>query len=127
MKKLLRSDAVQAFLGWTLGAYIRLILATVRWKHENVACVEPVLASEAGAVALFWHGRIPLCLAGWPRRQMRGTARTLKAMISPPPDGQFSATALENGGFSGPSAAPPAKPGDSAKARQAVATAARGG
>jgi len=37
---LLRSAAVQNLLGWCLGAYIRLILATVRWRHENVACVE---------------------------------------------------------------------------------------
>ena len=29
------------------------MLRTVRWRHENVACVEPVLADDtAGAVAL---------------------------------------------------------------------------
>ena len=64
MKAFLRSDGVQAFLGWVLGTYLRLILRTVRWRHENLAAVEPVLADDArGAIALFWHGRIPLCLA----------------------------------------------------------------
>ncbi|HEX2815855.1 MAG TPA: lysophospholipid acyltransferase family protein [Phenylobacterium sp.] len=116
MKKLLRSDAVQTLLGWLLGTYIRLILRTVRWRHENLDCVEPVLAGEAGAVALFWHGRIPLCLATAPQWWRKNT----KALISPSSDGQFIATALEMAGFPGIRIST-AKPGDTAKARQAVA------
>jgi lysophospholipid acyltransferase (LPLAT)-like uncharacterized protein len=116
LKKLLRSDAVQAFLGWLLGTYIRVILRTVRWTHENLECVEPVLAGEAGAVALFWHGRIPLCLATAPQWWRKNT----KALISPSSDGQFIATALEMAGFPGIRIST-AKPGDTAKARQAVA------
>ena len=116
MKTLLRSDGVQAFLGWLLGTYIRLILKTVRWTHENLECVEPVLAGDAGAVALFWHGRIPLCLATAPQWWRKRT----KALISPSSDGQFIATALEMAGFPGIRMST-AKPGDTAKARQAVA------
>lgn len=116
MKKLLRSDGVQAFLGWLLGTYIRLILRTVRWTHENLDCVEPVLAGDAGAVALFWHGRIPLCLATAPQWWRKKT----KALISPSSDGQFIATALEMAGFPAIRIST-AKPGDTAKARQAVA------
>ena len=116
MKKLLRSAAIQGFLGWLLGSYIRLILRTVRWTHENLECVEPVLAGDAGAVALFWHGRIPLCLATAPQWWRKDT----KAMISPSADGQFIATALEMAGFPGIRIST-AKPGDTAKARQAVA------
>jgi lysophospholipid acyltransferase (LPLAT)-like uncharacterized protein len=116
LKKLLRSDAVQALLGWILGAYVRVILHTVRWTHENVACVEPVLAGDSGAVALFWHGRIPLCLATAPQWWRKNT----KAMISPSSDGQFIATALQMAGFPGIRMSS-AKAGDSAKARQAVA------
>lgn len=116
MTKLLRSNGVQAFLGWLLGTYIRLILRTVRWTHENVECVEPVLAGDAGAVALFWHGRIPLCLATAPQWWRKKT----KALISPSSDGQFIATALAMAGFPGIRIST-AKPGDTAKARQAVA------
>jgi lysophospholipid acyltransferase (LPLAT)-like uncharacterized protein len=116
LKKLLRSAAVQGFLGWLLGAYIRLILRTVRWTHENLECVEPVLVGDAGAVALFWHGRIPLCLATAPQWWRKDT----KAMISPSADGQFIATALDMAGFPGIRIST-AKPGDTAKARQAVA------
>jgi lysophospholipid acyltransferase (LPLAT)-like uncharacterized protein len=116
LKKLLRSDAVQAFLGWVLGAYIRVILATVRWRHENLACVEPILAGDAGAVALFWHGRIPLCLATAPQWWRKRT----KALISPSADGEFIAQALAMAGFPAIRIST-AKPGDTAKARQAVA------
>ena len=62
MKALFRHPATQAVLGWTLGAYLRLVLSTVRWRHENLACVEPVLAGEAGAIARALLKDAPLLL-----------------------------------------------------------------
>ena len=62
MKKLLRGDGVQAFLGWVLGTYLRLILTTVRWRHENIECVEPVLAGESGAIARAFLKDAPILL-----------------------------------------------------------------
>jgi lysophospholipid acyltransferase (LPLAT)-like uncharacterized protein len=117
LKKLLRSDGVQAFLGWVLGTYLRVVLRTVRWTHENVACVEPVLADDrTGAIALFWHGRIPLCLATAPQWWRKRT----RAFVSPSADGEFIAQALAMSGFPAIRVSS-AKKGDSAKARQAVA------
>ena len=117
MKALLRSDGVQAFLGWVLGTYLKLILRTVRWRHENVACVAPVLTDDAtGAIALFWHGRIPLCLATAPQWWRKRT----KCLISPSADGEFIARALIMSGFPAIRVSS-AKKGDTAKARQAVA------
>jgi len=117
LKSFLRSDGVQGFLGWLLGTYLRIILKTVRWTHENVAAVEPVLADDAkGAIALFWHGRIPLCLATAPQWWRKRT----KALISPSADGEFIARALAMSGFPAIRVSS-AKPGDTAKMRQAVA------
>lgn len=117
MKKLLRSDGVQAFLGWLLGTYLRVVLRTVRWRHENLACVEPVLANDArGAIALFWHGRIPLSLATAPQWWRKRT----RCLVSPSADGEFIAQALAMSGFPAIRASS-AKKGDAAKARQAVA------
>jgi lysophospholipid acyltransferase (LPLAT)-like uncharacterized protein len=116
LKGLLRNGAVQAALGWTLGGYLRLILATVRWRHENLACVEPVLAGDSGAIALFWHGRIPLCLATAPQWWRKRT----RAFVSPSADGEFIARALAMSGFPAIRISS-AKKGDAAKARQAVA------
>ena len=116
MKGLLRNDGVQAFLGWMLGTYFRVILRTVRWRHENLACVEPVLAGESGAIGLFWHGRVPLCLATAPQWWRKRT----RAFVSPSSDGQFIADALAMSGFPAIRISS-AKKGDAAKARQAVA------
>ena len=116
MKGVLRNDQVQAVLGWILGSYLRLILRTVRWRHENLACLEPVLAGESGAIGLFWHGRIPLCLATAPQWWRKRT----RAFVSPSADGEFIAQALAMSGFPAIRISS-AKKGDAAKARQAVA------
>jgi lysophospholipid acyltransferase (LPLAT)-like uncharacterized protein len=117
LKRLFRHDAVQAALGFVLGCYIRLILVTVRWRHENLACVEPVLGrDDVGAIALFWHGRIPLCLATAPQWWRKRT----RAFVSPSADGEFIARALAMARFPAIRISS-AKKGDSAKARQAVA------
>lgn len=116
MKGILRNDGVQAALGWTLGLYFKLMLRTVRWRHENVECVEPVLAGDGGAIALFWHGRVPLCLATAPQWWRKRT----RAFVSPSADGQFIADALAMSGFPAIRISS-AKKGDATKARQAVA------
>jgi hypothetical protein len=116
LKNLLRNDGVQAFLGWVLGTYLRIVLRTVRWTHENVDCVEPALAVKSGAIGLFWHGRIPLCLATAPQWWRKNT----RAFVSPSSDGEFIAQALAMSGFPAIRISS-AKKGDSAKARQAVA------
>ena len=116
MKGLLRRPGVQAVLGWILAAYLKLILRTVRWRHVNLACVEPNLAGAEGALALFWHGRIPLCLSIAPQWWRKNT----KALISPSADGEFIAQALAHSGFPAIRMSS-AKKGDTAKARAAVA------
>ena len=116
MKRLLRNPAVQATLGWLLGVYLKLILRTVRWRHENLECVEPVLLGASGAVALFWHGRIPLCLSTAPQWWRMKT----RALISPSADGEFIAQALAMSGFPAIRISS-AKKGDTVKARAAVA------
>jgi hypothetical protein len=116
LKNLFRNDGVQAFLGWVLGTYLRIVLRTVRWTHENVDCVEPALAGKSGAIGLFWHGRIPLCLATAPQWWRKRT----RAFVSPSSDGEFIAQALAMSGFPAIRISS-AKKGDSAKARQAVA------
>jgi lysophospholipid acyltransferase (LPLAT)-like uncharacterized protein len=116
LKAFLRSDGVQAVLGWVLGVYLLMVLRTVRWRHENLGCVEPALAGEGGAIGLLWHGRIPLSLSVAPQ----WWRKRAKILVSPSADGEFIARALAMAKF--PSIrASSAKPGDSAKARQTVA------
>jgi lysophospholipid acyltransferase (LPLAT)-like uncharacterized protein len=117
LKAILRNAGVQACLGWVLAAYFWLILRTVRWRHENVEAVEPALNDVAhGAIALFWHGRIPMCLASKPQWGRRDT----RVLISPSADGEFLAQAVGHAGF--PSIrGSSAKRGDAEKTRSAAA------
>lgn len=117
MKKILRNAAVQGFLGWVLAGYLMLIRRTTRWRHEGLEKLEPMLTSDQGALGLFWHGRIPICLGMaevWWRKEKR------RCMVSPSADGEFIALALEHARYPAIRISS-AKKGDSAKARQAVA------
>ena len=116
MKQLLRDARVQRTLGVLLGGYLKLMLRTLRWRHENLEAVEPILAGDEGAVALFWHGRVPLCLATAPQWWRKPT----RALISPSADGEFLAQALERAGFPAIRGSS-AKKGDAGKARAVVA------
>ena len=116
MKSAARGKPLVVLAGWILGAYIRIVLATVRWRHVNLECVEPVLAGDGGAVALLWHGRIPIGLAVAPQWWRKHT----RALISPSADGEFVARALAMNGFPAIRMST-AKKGANRKARQAVA------
>lgn len=117
MKKLLRNEGVQAFLSWVLAGYLILIRRTTRWRHEGLEKLEPMLNSNQGALGLFWHGRVPICLGMaevWWRKEKR------RCLVSPSADGEFIALALEHARFPAIRMSS-AKKGDSTKARQAVA------
>lgn len=117
MKGFLRRRMVQSVLGRLLAGYLILIRRTTRWRHEGLERLEPMFASGQGAIGLFWHGRIPICLgmaATWWRKASR------RCLVSPSSDGEFIALALDHAGFPAIRMST-AKKGDSAKARAAVA------
>ncbi|MBS0488758.1 MULTISPECIES: lysophospholipid acyltransferase family protein [unclassified Phenylobacterium] len=117
MKNLLRNPGVQTFLSWLLWLHLIITLKSRRWTHDNLACVEPILQDGKPAVALFWHGSIPLCLGLAPVWWRRDKVR---CMVSPSADGEFIAQALSRAGFPAIRTSS-AKKGDTNKARQAVA------
>ena len=117
MKNLLRNPGVQTFLSWLLYLHLIVTLKSRRWVHDNLAAVEPVLTDGKPAVALFWHGSIPLCLGLAPVWWRRDKVR---CMVSPSADGEFIAQALSRAGFPAIRTSS-AKKGDTTKARQAVA------
>ena len=91
MKRVLRSPAVQALLGWLVAAYIELIIVTVRWRFENRAPVDEIMSGSEGLIALFWHGRIAQGMACRPLLK----AKPRRVMISLSADGEFIAKAAE--------------------------------
>ncbi len=95
MKHLFRSRAMQAALAAILSAYLKLVLATLRWTRENESRAEAAWASKSGVIVCFWHSRISLSPACWPL----GKAQEPRALISLSPDGVFIAEAMRRLGF----------------------------
>src|SRR5690606_22774473 len=104
----LDAPGVQRILAWLFAGWMRLCVATMRWRRENADLVAST--REGGVIVAFWHSRIGLSPAAHPdlgRRPMR-------ALISLSRDGEFIAAAVARLGF-------PAIRGSSAKSGSAKA------
>jgi lysophospholipid acyltransferase (LPLAT)-like uncharacterized protein len=91
----LRSPAVQSVLAWLLAAWLKLCLATIRWRHENRGVAEAIWDAGGGVIVCFWHSRITLSPACWPLDR----AQEPRALVSLSPDGEFIAQAVARLGF----------------------------
>ena len=94
MKKLLRSDAVQEFLGWLSWLYLQLVISTIRWTRigeEPGGALDQVLAGPGGMIGCFWHGDIALSITAKVAVIQRKVTRIL---ISLSPDGEFIARSM---------------------------------
>ncbi|WP_296818169.1 lysophospholipid acyltransferase family protein [Brevundimonas sp.] len=91
----LRSPFVQGLLSRLLAGWLRLCIATTRWRHENLEAAEETWASGGGAIVCFWHSRIALAPACWPLDR----AQEPRVLISLSPDGEFIAQAVSRLGF----------------------------
>ena len=92
MKRLLRSPGVQWALALLLTGYLKLTLATMRWRREGEPAAEAARRSGGGLIVCFWHGRIALSPACWPLRERVGPEP--RALISLSSDGAFIARAM---------------------------------
>jgi hypothetical protein len=95
VKKFVRTPWVQSALAWLVSAYLGATLATMRWRFENRAPADAVVASPSGIVACFWHGRIALAVVC--RRVLRKKPR--RVLISNSPDGELIAKIVERLSF----------------------------
>jgi len=95
VKKFVRTPWVQATLARLVSAYLAVTLATMRWRFENRAPADAAVASPAGIVACFWHGRIALAVVC--RRVLGKKPR--RVLISNSPDGELIARIVDRLGF----------------------------
>ncbi len=117
MKKLFRHPLVQGALSRILSFYIDFCLFTMRWRFEDTAGVDAIVASDQGAVGAFWHGRIALAVVC--RRTLRHKPR--RVLISMSPDGEFIAKAVERLGFPSIRGSAAKKSGDSTEMKGGAA------
>jgi hypothetical protein len=95
IKQLFRSPPMQAALAIVFAAYLKVTLATIRWRHEGRDKAEVIWDQGGGVLVCFWHARIALSPACWPLDR----AQEPRALISLSPDGQFIAGAVGRLGF----------------------------
>jgi hypothetical protein len=89
VKRLLRSRTAQSLLAWLVTLYVKMLIATLRWRFEGRALADAAILSGDGVIGLFWHGRIAHAMAC--RRILRDKPR--RVMISLSRDGEFIAMA----------------------------------
>jgi lysophospholipid acyltransferase (LPLAT)-like uncharacterized protein len=58
LKKILKSDAMQAVLAAAMAAYVRLVFRLTRWTHINLEKVDRQGQAMRPFIACFWHGRM---------------------------------------------------------------------
>lgn len=94
MKKLLRSDAVQAFLGWFSWLYLELVIRTIRWTRINEAPGDPIydgVRGPTGMIGCFWHRDIALSVTA---KVTVIEHKETRILISLSPDGEFIARSM---------------------------------
>ncbi len=94
MKPLLRSEAVQALLGWASWLYLELVIRTIRWTRigeEAGGALDRVLRGPGGMIGCFWHGNIALSITA---KVAVIEHKVTRILISLSPDGEFIARSM---------------------------------
>jgi lysophospholipid acyltransferase (LPLAT)-like uncharacterized protein len=94
LKKLLRSDAVQEFLGWLSWLYLELVIRTIRWTRigeEPGGALDQVLRGPGGMIGCFWHRDIALSITA---KVAVIDHKLTRILISLSPDGEFIARSM---------------------------------
>ena len=97
MVRVLQRNWVLATAAWLLGGYLRLALASQRWRVEGSEHLAGVRAGQPCVVAV-WHEQLALLpwLAVWLRRQ--GVALTPRLLVSRHQDGRILAGVMRRFG-----------------------------
>ncbi len=97
MVRILRQNWILAAASWLLGGYLRLTLASQRWRIEGDAHLDGVRAGQPLVVAV-WHDQLALLpwLAVWLRRQ--GVTLRPRLLVSRHQDGQILAGVMRRFG-----------------------------
>lgn len=90
----MRSDAVQAVLGWVAWLYLELVIRTIRWTRigeEAGGPLDRVLHGPGGMIGCFWHGNIALSITA---KVAVIEHKLTRILISLSPDGEFIARSM---------------------------------
>ncbi|HJN04438.1 MAG TPA: lysophospholipid acyltransferase family protein [Alphaproteobacteria bacterium] len=92
-KAIARNEGARSFLCRLAALYIRLVHWTGRWQFIDQDAAMQTLADNSPAIMAFWHGRILMMAAIWPKRY------PLNMLISQHRDGELIARTIGYFGF----------------------------
>ena len=87
-RKVRKSDAARGVACWLVARYIKLVWVTGRWEFHNSALPEQLWREGKPFIIAFWHGRLLLLPAMWPR------SAKISMLISMHRDGELMARAI---------------------------------
>jgi lysophospholipid acyltransferase (LPLAT)-like uncharacterized protein len=87
-RKIRKSEAMRRFGCWIVAQYIRLVWLTGRWEIKNAAVPERFWREGKPFIIGFWHGRLLILPAMWPRQSK------ISMLISMHRDGELIARAI---------------------------------
>lgn len=64
-KRLMRSSAMVAVIGWLIAAYMVIIKYTTRWEVEQFENIAPLIESREGLIVMTWHSRFLMLNSAW--------------------------------------------------------------
>ncbi|MGP1274534.1 MAG: lysophospholipid acyltransferase family protein [Caulobacterales bacterium] len=67
-RSILSYTPVQMALGALMGGYMALVQHTTRWEVRRADAMRAIAAEGKGAIGAFWHGRLLMSIALWPKR-----------------------------------------------------------
>jgi len=87
-RRIRKSEAMRRAACWLIAQYIRLVWATGRWEIRNGATPERHWREGRPFIIAFWHGRLLILPAMWPR------SAKISMLISMHRDGELIAKAI---------------------------------
>ncbi|MAI76974.1 MAG: hypothetical protein CBC25_06950 [Pelagibacteraceae bacterium TMED65] len=93
IKKILKHNAFQLFLGWLISLYIRICFNTSTWIIKNEGVVTKECVREKSLIICFWHSRLLMACFCW------NWEKKLKMLVSSHSDGKIISNAISHLGI----------------------------
>ena len=93
IKKILKHNNFQLFLGWLISFYIRICFNTSTWIIKNVDVVTNIVNKKQSVIVCFWHSRLLMAPFCW------NWEKEFKMLISSHPDGKIISNAVSHLGI----------------------------
>ena len=90
IKKVLRINFIQSFLGWIISLYLKFCYHTSSWISKGEENVQELILKKKNFIVCFWHGRLLMTPFCWKYN------KDFFMLISDHPDGRLISNAVNH-------------------------------